>query len=375
MLACVAAACGAPQARPPMAFPGTIAAGASVKPGDVRRYTVDVATPGMYTLELRVAHDTGSDPEIHVKCDGADVTGAITVPYTGGLARRTTLRRPGVVLSAGRHELELDFSGGSGFFLDSLTAQPGTLPAPAPDPDPSAWQLAWSDEFEIAGPPDPAKWTAEISNDGGGNQELEYNTDRPENVRVEDGHLVIEARHEDYKDRHYTSARIKTKGKQEMLYGRIVVRAKLPAGAGTGPALWLRGDWSGQEWPASGEIDIMEHVGKNPGWIHGSAHSLGYYWIKGNQRTGVTWLPDVQHSFHDYALEWTPERLDYFVDNNRYLTVENDHAGVASWPFDHPEFLILNVAVGGSWGGPVDDSALPTRMEVDYVRVFRSARR
>ena len=342
-----------------------------VEPGEWLRYSATVQTAGMYTFEFRVAHQTGPDPEIRALCDGLDVTGDMTVPYTGGPAHWVTVSRPGVTLAAGRHVLKLEFGGGSGFYLDWIRATPGTLPQPGPRPDPSQWGLVWGDEFKYSGKPDPTKWDYDIGGDGWGNAELEYYTDRPENARVENGRLIVEARREDYKGRRYTSARLVTRGKREFLYGRVEVSAKLPAGAGTWPAIWLLGISRPEPWPASGELDIMEHIGRNPGWIHGSAHSRKYYWKKGNQKTGITCIPDTQTAFHEYALEWYPDRLEYFVDNNKYLTVVNEGTGWEAWPFDRPEYLLLNIAMGGGWGGAVDDSALPARMEVQYVRVYR----
>jgi beta-glucanase (GH16 family) len=376
---------------PPAELPGTIPAkdfdpgpaavdvrpiegGASavhVKPGEWLRYATNVQATGMYTIELRVAHETGMDPEIRILCDGADVTGTMTVPYTGGPQHWVTLTRPGVTLTAGRHILKLEFGGGSGFYLASIRATPGTLPQPGPKPDPAKWELVWGDEFHYTGKPDPTKWAWDMGGDGWGNKELEYYTDRPENARVEDGRLIIEVRHEKYRGSHYTSARLTTRGKRDFLYGRIEVSAKLPTGAGTWPAIWLLGTSTREPWPASGELDIMEHIGRNPGWIHGSAHSLKYYWVKGNQKTGITCIPDAQTVFHEYALEWYPDRLDFFVDNNKYLTVANEGTGREAWPFDQPEYLILNIAMGGGWGGKVDDGVLPARMEIQYVRVYR----
>ncbi len=342
-----------------------------VEPGDWLGYTVSVQSAGMYTFNVRVAHQTGPDPEIRILCDGIDVTGSMTVPYTGGPEHWVTLSRPGVMLAAGQHVLKLEFGGGSGFYLDWIRGTPGSLPQPGPKPDAAQWELVWGDEFKYAGKPDPTKWGYDTGGNGWGNNELEYYTDRPENARVQDGRLIIEARREEYKGRHYTSARLVTHGKREFLYGRIEVSAKLPAGAGTWPAIWLLGVSRPESWPASGELDIMEHIGRNPCWIHGSAHSLKYYWVKGNQKTGITCIPDAPTAFHEYALEWYPDHLDYFVDNNKYLTVLNEGTGWEAWPFDHPEFLILNIAMGGGWGGRVDDGALPARMEIQYVRVYR----
>jgi len=355
-----------------LTIPGTIENGdRAVKPGDSLAFPVTVQTGGVYTFTVRVAHPQGFDPEIRILCDGQDVTGYMTVPYTGSADKWTTISRPGVNLTAGAHELQLRAGGGSTFYLDQIAVTPGTLPAPGPKPDPSAWELVWGDEFQYTGRPDPAKWAYDIGGDGWGNKELEYYTDRPENARVENGRLSIEARREDYKGSHYTSARLVTRGTHEFRYGRIEVMAKLPAGGGSWPAIWLLGQSRPEGWPASGELDIMEHIGRNVGWIHGSAHSLKYYWVTGNQKTAVTWLPDAQTAFHEYALEWYPDRLDYFVDNNKYLTVPKESDDWRAWPFDMPEYLILNVALGGGWGGTVDDSALPARMEIKYVRTYR----
>ncbi|MGA3027626.1 MAG: family 16 glycosylhydrolase [Bryobacteraceae bacterium] len=341
------------------------------EPGEWLRYTANVQVAGMYTIDVRVAHQTGMDPEIRVLCDGVDVTGSMTVPYTGGSEHWVTVSRPGVTLTAGQHVLRLEFGGGSGFYLDWIRATPGSLPQPGPKPDPAQWELVWGDEFKYTGKPDPTKWDYDTGGGGWGNDELEYYTDRIENARVEGGRLIVEARREEYKGRHYTSARLVTRGKREFLYGRMEVSAKLPAGAGTWPAIWLLGVSRNEPWPASGELDIMEHIGRNPGWIHASAHSQKYYWKKGNQKTGVTCIPDAQTAFHEYALEWYPDRVEYFVDNNKYLTVFNEGTGWEAWPFDRPEYLLLNVAMGGGWGGAVDDSAVPTRMEIQYVRFYR----
>jgi len=190
-------------------------------------------------------------------------------------------------------------------------------------------------------------------------------------VRVEGGRLIIEARREDFKENHYTSARLVTRGKKPIKYGRLEVSAKLPAGEGTWPAIWLLGD-NGKDWPGCGELDIMEHLGRNPGWIHGSAHSLKYFFKNGNQKTSITYVPHPEAAFHEYAIEWAPDHIDMFVDNNKYLTVTNDGSGWEAWPFGDPEYLILNIALGG-WGGKVNDSQLPARMEVKYVRYYEQA--
>jgi beta-glucanase (GH16 family) len=252
------------------------------------------------------------------------------------------------------------------------------------------WQLVWSDEFDKPGPPDPAKWSHEVGFIR--NQELQYYTrERPENARVEGGSLVIEARREvfpnpafdasagkDWKrsrcEGAYTSASLTTQGKASWKYGRIEVRAKLPEGRGLWPAIWMLGDAKGQRvpWPACGEIDIMEYVGHEPGVIHGTVHTAKYNHVKKTQRGARLKVGPVGEKFRAYAVEWDPKRIDFFVDQEKYFTFPNEGAGEEAWPFDKPFYLILNVAVGGAWGGAkgVDEGAFPARMLVDYVRVY-----
>jgi len=254
-----------------------------------------------------------------------------------------------------------------------------------------AWQLAWSDEFDYEGPPDPDKWEIDRWPARVVNDEDQAYTDREKNLRVADGYLTIEAHKEAYDNAEYTSGRIHTDGKGDFLYGRFEVRAKLPRGMGTWPAIWMlpsdpfryatkceEGDeWQGSAdcdaWPNSGEIDIMEHVGYQMGHIHGTVHNEAYYWAKWEQRKGRILLDDVDEKFYVYALEWTPERIDVFVDDTLYFTYVNENDGWRSWPYDQPFHVILNIAVGGMWGrsgGGIDDSIFPQRMLVDYVRVY-----
>ncbi|MGE0772395.1 MAG: family 16 glycosylhydrolase [Cyclobacteriaceae bacterium] len=236
--------------------------------------------------------------------------------------------------------------------------------------------LVWSDEFDAA-EPDTTQWVYDLGNGcpdlcGWGNNELQYYTRDSKNVRIEDGHLIIEAH---WDDSVFTSGKIKTAGKGDWKYGRIEVRAKLPSGKGTWPAIWmLSTDWKYGGWPASGEIDIMEHVGYDPGRVHGTLHSEKYNHIKQTQQEGIVTVADCQEVFHVYAIEWTEDRIQFFVDEQMYHEVirkpEDDYRG---WPFDQPFHLILNQAVGGNWGGAlgVDDSIWPQRLVVDYVRVFQ----
>jgi beta-glucanase (GH16 family) len=250
---------------------------------------------------------------------------------------------------------------------------------------PNGYALVWSDEFDVVGLPDSAKWGYDLGDGcpnlcGWGNTELEfYTASRPENARVEGGHLIIEARRERMQTRDYTSARLVSRNKGDWLYGRIEVRAELPSGLGTWPAIWmLPTDWAYGGWPASGEIDIMEHVGFAPDTIYGSIHTAAFNHLKGTQSTNGIYVPDAEQAFHVYAVEWTPERIDFFVDSAKYHSFANQGSGPDAWPFDKRFHLILNLAVGGNWGAMkgVAEDIWPQRMTVDYVRVYqRSAAR
>jgi beta-glucanase (GH16 family) len=236
------------------------------------------------------------------------------------------------------------------------------------------WQLVWSDEFDQGGLPASNKWNYEVQGPGWVNNELQnYTGNRSENARVENGKLVIEARRDWYQGKEYSSARLKTAQKADWTYGRMEIRAKLPGGRGTWPAIWMMPTDCSKGWPTCGEIDIMEHVGYDPGRVHATVHTQWYNWPAGNQPTGTAFYGDATSNFHTYALEWFPDHLDAYVDNQKYFTYKNDGAGSGSWPFNKPFYLILNLAVGGDWGGAqgVDANSYPQRMEVEYVRVFK----
>jgi len=239
------------------------------------------------------------------------------------------------------------------------------------------WTQVWSDEFEVDGAPDPATWGYEVGRVR--NKEAQYYTeDRRENARVEGGHLIIEARKEAYEGADYTAASLITRGKREWNRGRIAVRAKLPEGRGMWPAIWMLGTQRGKGlgWPECGEIDIMEFVGHNPGVIHGTVHCGAYNHSKGTHKGGKTRLEDPHGEFHVYAIEWFDDRIDFFVDDAKYFTFAKEpDATHDQWPYDDPHYLLLNIAVGGSWGGQkgIDDAILPQRLVVDWVRVFELA--
>ncbi|MFT4032308.1 MAG: glycoside hydrolase family 16 protein [Siphonobacter sp.] len=235
----------------------------------------------------------------------------------------------------------------------------------------------WADEFEERGLPDSNKWGYEVGGNGWGNNELQFYTDkRSENARVEGGKLIIEARKEDFQEKNYTSARLTTKGKADWTYGRFVIRAKLPKGRGTWPAIWMLASqqlYGSAYWPDNGEIDIMEHVGYDPGVVHATVHTKAFNHIAGTQRGDTLTITDAMTNFHDYVLEWTPDYIRAFVDTTQYFEFRNTQKGWQEWPYDKPEYLLLNIAVGGNWGGQkgVDDTIFPQRMEIEYVRVYR----
>ncbi len=252
------------------------------------------------------------------------------------------------------------------------------------------YTLVWHDEFD--GPngsrPDPKKWTYDLGGGGWGNQELESYTNSAENAHIENGNLVITARKENFEGsdhiaREFTSARLKTQGLFSQTYGRFEARIKIPSGQGMWPAFWMLGDnISSVGWPKCGEIDIMENVGKEPGLVHGSLHgpmTTG----AATDLTSTVSLPtgkDFAAAFHLYAVEWEPDAVRFYLDDTLYATftansVASTPTTAGSWVFDHPYFLILNVAVGGSWPGPPDaTTAFPQTMLIDYVRVYAAKR-
>ena len=240
---------------------------------------------------------------------------------------------------------------------------------------PNGERLVWQDEFDRDGLPDPARWSYDAGGHGWGNKERQfYTAGRLENARVERGVLVIEARQERWQGAPYTSARLVTRGKGDWTYGRIEVRAKLPRGRGSWPAIWmLPTTRERMRWPDDGEIDVMEHVGFDQGVVHGSIHTRRDHHSIGTQRTARTAVADPSAAFHVYAVDWRPDRIGVLVDGREYFHFDREAGGRDVWPFDGPFHLVLNVAVGGSWGGQtgIDAGALPYRFEIDYVRVYQ----
>lgn len=240
------------------------------------------------------------------------------------------------------------------------------------------WEIVWADEFN-GSKIDTSLWTYDIGNWGWGNDELQYYTEgRKENARIEDGNLIIEARKND-DGYEWTSARLTTRGKTSFIYGRIEFKAKVPSGKGNWAAGWTLGDEYIDElsWPYCGEIDILESVGyemndtTGNGIAHASAHSGAYYFKLGNQPTGVIDVENMNNSYHIYAVEWLPDAIYSYVDGKLYATY-NDTSTDLSWPFSKPQNIILNLAMGGGWGGyyGIDSSLTSQKMIIDYVRVY-----
>ncbi|MBN2444930.1 MAG: glycoside hydrolase family 16 protein [Spirochaetales bacterium] len=241
------------------------------------------------------------------------------------------------------------------------------------------FELIWADEFDEEGIPNPEKWKYDTGGFGWYNNELQYYTKaRAENARVQDGRLIIEAHKEDFKmgakTNHYTSARLVTKYKGDWCYGRIEVRAKLPRGNGVWPAIWMlptKEMYGG--WPSSGEIDIMEHVGYEPGIVHFSIHTNKFNHRINTHKTHTERLEEPDKQFYTYGIEWQENVIIFFVDDKKSYVFPKLEDNFMAWPFDRKFHLILNLAIGGDWGGVhgIDDTIFPQRMEVEYVRVYQ----
>ena len=244
--------------------------------------------------------------------------------------------------------------------------------------DKEGWALVWNDEFD--GPAlNLEKWSYEIGGHGWGNNELQYYSDDDSTAFIQDGKLVIRAdlvpQGTGSSDnlRYFSSARLRTSGKGDWRYGRIEVKAKLALGQGIWPAIWmLPTEWMYGGWPESGEIDIMEHVGYDPGRVHGSIHTGSYNHKINTQRGGSKLLDKISSKFYVYAIEWYEDRIDFLIDDSKYFSFQNDGKNdFNTWPFNQRFHLLINIAVGGDWpGSPDETTQFPTEMEVEYVRVY-----
>jgi beta-glucanase (GH16 family) len=231
----------------------------------------------------------------------------------------------------------------------------------------------WQDEFDYTGEPDQKKWGYDLGGNGWGNNEKQNYTNSRDNSRVAEGKLTSEAR---YENNAYTSARLVTKKKADFTYGRFVIKAKIPQGIGSWPAIWMLAtdqNYGTNYWPDNGEIDIMEHVGFDPKIVHANIHTKAFNHSIGTNKGNKTSVMDPFGQFHEYICEWTPNEIKFFIDAEPLFTFpKSAGAGFEQWPFNKPFHLLLNIAVGGNWGGQkgIDDKIFPIKMEVDYVRVY-----
>ncbi len=348
-------------------------------------FEVNITEAGRYKFKLSAAAITdGAKVWMEDYTDNKDdrtynITG--TIPLSTN--NFTVSYKDGSPLNKGLHKMKLHVEGGAAkidwleFTLlkkHQLTPQVLTQKT-----DGKEWKLVWSDEFNGNGLPDTSKWTFDIGDWGWGNNELQYYTEnRLENARQENGNLVIEARKND-EGHQWTSARLTTRGKVTFLYGRIEFRAKVPPNRGNWAAGWTLGDEYVDElsWPYCGEIDILESVGyemddaTGDGKAHASVHCGAYYFKLGNQPTSNIEVKNMNDEYHIYAVDWTPEGIVASVDGIEYFSYEDTSSALA-WPFGKPQNIILNLAMGGGWGGlkGVDDTMNSQQFVVDYVRVY-----
>lgn len=237
------------------------------------------------------------------------------------------------------------------------------------------WELVWQDEFDYTGLPDSTRWSFDVDGNSwlwGNNEAQWYTQDRVENAYVADGVLTITALYENWEDKQYTSARLRTLGKGDWNQGRIEVSAQVPSGVGTWSAIWmLPSDTVYGKWPHSGEIDIMEYVGRDPGTLFSTVHTGSFNHMINTQVGDTIIVADIDTKFCTYALEWEEEELRSYVDGNHYFTFKKVEDSSSAWPFDQPFHLLINLAIGGNLGGEVDNDSFPQKMLVDYVRVYK----
>lgn len=304
--------------------------------------------------------------------EGVNTSGGLVAPFVTG--------RDGSPLQAGTHRMRLHCSSpellASGVRFTLIREHQDTPKTLTQSTAGTDWHLVWSDEFDGMGLPDQDVWTHDIGNWGWGNREPQYYTEgATKNARQENGHLIIEA-HPNDQDNPWTSARLTTRGKVSFLYGRIEIRAKVPSADGTWAAGWLLGDDYRDEisWPYCGEVDIMEPVGREiddatgDGINHGSCHTRAYYFKANNHISNTIPVKDMEGRFHTYACEWDEKEVRMYVDGEHYYTYDK-HDSEHAWPFDRPQNLILNLAMGGGMGGPIAEGIDSQRIVVDYVRV------
>lgn len=279
-----------------------------------------------------------------------------------------------VFLSLGIIGLSLSSCSKKRSVTDGLVYVPPIVVAPVDKNWTFESTATWSDEFTNTGVPLSSNWDYDVGGSGWGNNEKEYYTNTINNASVADGKLTITAKKESFGGMNYSSSRMVTRNKLDALYGRFEIKAKLPSGKGTWPAIWmLPTDRTYGDWPKSGEIDIMEHVGYDQDNVHFSTHTEAYYFKINTQKTITKKIDGASTAFHLYRVDWTPYAVRGYYDDVKVFEFANEGTGYKAWPFDKKFHLLLNVAVGGDWGGAqgIDDSIFPQKMEVDYVRYYK----
>ena len=360
----------------------------STQVGGWLAFDVNIPVAGRYTSQVHLSSGSSQSCWIEDYFDNKDnrtynITGTIPCNRSSNDTAFFTLSKDGSPLNSGLHKMKLHVDSGEikidwiKFIL--LREHQETPRAYTQNMKGSEWAVVWSDEFNDTGLPDTSKWIYDIGNWGWGNFELQYYTEaRPENTRIEDGNLIIEARKNDMENP-WTSARITTRGKESFLYGKIEIRAKVPVERGNWAAGWTLGDSYIDElsWPYCGEIDILESVGyeiddsTGKGKAHASVHCSAYYFKKGNQHTAILDVDDMKDQFHTYTLEWFPDSIKAYVDDYHYFSYYDTSTDL-SWPFNKPQNIILNLAMGGGWGGAqgMDESVTSQKFIIDYVRIY-----
>lgn len=347
-------------------------------------FEIDVPVAGRYKTEVNISSNANSICWVEDHIDNTDgrtynITGDISVDST--TSEMQTYWKDGSPLNEGLHKIKLHFNKASKINWIKFTLQKKHETTPVvlkQNTVGKEWSLVWSDEFDGKSI-DTNKWTFDIGNWGWGNQELQYYTDnREENLRLEDGTLIIEAHKNDMNEK-WTSARLTTRGKQTFLYGKIEFKAMVPPNKGNWSAGWTLGDNYVDElsWPYCGEIDILESVGyemdnaNGNGIAHASVHCGAYYFKLGNQPTSTIKVENMNDEWHTYALEWDTESIKMFVDGFEYFSY-GDTSTELAWPFDKPQNIILNLAMGGGWGGAMgmDTTITNQKMKIEYVRVY-----
>lgn len=349
-------------------------------------YDVDVPVAGRYQCEIRAKALNTGDAEIWIE-DYYDNSDNRTYNITGSMKVNSSdqyqqIVKDGSPLNKGLHKMKLHYAQNIieiDYIKFTLLKKHQVTPVILTQKmDGKNWELVWADEFDGQGLPDTNKWTFDIGNWGWGNNEPQYYTEfRTENARQENGHLIIEA-HKNDMGNLWTSARLTTRGKVSFVYGKIEFRAMPPAGVGTWAALWLLGDSYVDEisWPYCGEIDVLEYIGREvdqetgDGINHASCHSRAYYFKQGNQLTNTIPVKNMTSDFHIYTIEWTPRGIDAFVDDVKYYTYDK-LSDELEWPFNNPQNIIVNLAMGGGMGGDIAENITSQKLILDYIRVYQ----